>query len=139
MKSNENQELNISFSIKKSQLCPGKTDFYNQLGERVKSYEIKNILLPSRETIKIITDSGEVDGISRQEVNLDTNWRSTPEYLQSTGKRNYQIKLSEVKTIKAKTWLSIDADIEDLNDLNFLRPFTKILKQKKEKNTRPRD
>ena len=45
---------------------PGeKLNFYNQLGERVKSYEIKNILLPSRETIKIITDSGEVDGISK--------------------------------------------------------------------------
>lgn len=110
---------------KEISIMPGeKLNFYNQLGERVKSYEIKNILLPSRETIKIITDSGEVDGISRQEVNLDSNWRSTPGvFAVRQGKETIQIKLSEVKTIKAKTWLSIDADIEDLNDFELSPSF----------------
>ena len=110
---------------KEISIMPGeKLNFYNQLGERVKSYEIKNILLPSRETIKIITDSGEVDGISRQEVNLDgTPIGHAGVFAVRQGKETIQIKLSEVKTIKAKTWLSIDADIEDLNDFELSPSF----------------
>ena len=43
---------------KEISIMPGEQlSFYNQVGEKVKSYAIKNTLIPSRETVQIITDS----------------------------------------------------------------------------------
>ena len=39
------------------------------------------------------------------------------------GRETIQIKMSEVKSIKAKLWLSIDANIEDLNDFELSPSF----------------
>ena len=110
---------------KEISLMPGELlSFYNQNGEKVRSFEIKTILLPSRETVQITTDSGELDGVSRQEIKFDLNWRTKPGvFAIRQGRETVQIKLSEVKTIKAKLWLSIGADIDDLNDMDLFPSF----------------
>ncbi|MEK9772949.1 MAG: hypothetical protein VW576_05235 [Opitutae bacterium] len=104
---------------------PGETlSYYNSEGELTQFYEVKNILLPSREMVEIVTDNGKFTGSSRQEVIFEKNWRSLPGVFSiRQDKETIQIKLSEVKSLRGKLWLGIDANLKSLNDETLTLSF----------------
>ena len=77
----------------------------------------KNILIPSRQEIEIITEDKKIKGTSRQEVIFEKNWRSLPGVFSiRQNKETIQVKLSDVVGIRGKLWLNIDASLKTLND-----------------------
>ncbi len=110
---------------KEISIMPGETlSYYNSEGELAQFYEVKNILLPSREMVEIVTDNGKFTGSSRQEVIFEKNWRSLPGVFSiRQDKETIQIKLSEVKSLRGKLWLGIDANLKSLNDETLTLSF----------------
>ena len=97
---------------------PGEViSYYNQDGELANEYKIKSILIPSRENIDIYTQNEKITGITRQEFVLEDNWNSFPGFFAiRQGKNTLQIKISDILKIRGKLWLSIDAELDELND-----------------------
>ena len=97
---------------------PGDSIYLSeQQAETAENFEIKKVLLPSRELVEIETDSAIVRGTARQEIILEKNWRSLPGvFTVRQGNNTIQVKLSEVKRVKGKLWLAIDTDLDSLND-----------------------
>ena len=106
-------------------LIPGDSIYLSdQQAETADSFEIKKILLPSRELVEIETDSGTVKGTARQDIILEKNWRLLPGvFTVRQGNDTLQVKLSEVKRVKGKLWLAIDTDLDSLNDPQFTLSF----------------
>ena len=104
---------------------PGELlSFYNEESELAESYEVQNILIPSRQEIEIITEDKKIKGTSRQEVIFEKNWRSLPGVFSiRQNKETIQVKLSDVVGIRGKLWLNIDASLKTLNDEDLTVSF----------------
>lgn len=110
---------------KEISIMPGELlSFYNEESELAESYEVQNILIPSRQEIEIITEDKKIKGTSRQEVIFEKNWRSLPGVFSiRQNKETIQIKLSDVVGIRGKLWLKIDANLKTLNDEDLTVSF----------------
>src|SRR6056300_1645162 len=116
--SKSNSGTNYFIFGKVLSLMPGDSIYLSeQQAETAENFEIKKVLLPSRELVEIETDSAIVRGTARQEIILEKNWRSLPGvFTVRQGNNTIQVKLSEVKRVKGKLWLAIDTDLDSLND-----------------------
>lgn len=110
---------------KEISIMPGELlSFYNEESELAESYEVQNILIPSRQEIEIITEDKKIKGTSRQEVIFEKNWRSLPGVFSiRQNKETIQVKLSDVVGIRGKLWLYIDANLKTLNDEDLTVSF----------------
>ena len=110
---------------KEISIMPGELlSFYNEESELTESYEVQNILIPSRQEIEIITEDKKIKGTSRQEVIFEKNWRSLPGVFSiRQNKETIQVKLSDVVGIRGKLWLYIDANLKTLNDEDLTVSF----------------
>ena len=110
---------------KEISIMPGELlSFYNEESELAESYEVQNILIPSRQEIEIITENKKIKGTSRQEVIFEKNWRSLPGVFSiRQNKETIQVKLSDVVGIRGKLWLKIDANLKTLNDEDLTVSF----------------
>ena len=110
---------------KEISIMPGELlSFYNEESELAESYEVQNILIPSRQEIEIITEDKKIKGTSRQEVIFEKNWRSLPGVFSiRQNKETIQVKLSDVVGIRGKLWLYIDANLRTLNDEDLTVSF----------------
>ena len=103
---------------KEISIMPGEAiSYFNQDGVLTNEYKIKSILVPARENVDIYTQNEKITGLTRQEFVLEDNWNSFPGFFAiRQGKNTLQIKISDILKIKGKLWLSIDAELDDLND-----------------------
>jgi hypothetical protein len=102
-------------------IIPGEfLHLYNQDNELQDKFEIRSILIPSREEITVITQNETLSGTTRQEIILGNDWQNLPNILAlRNGRETSQVRFGDIERIRGKLYLNLNTDLKTLNNLEY--------------------